>query len=502
MGQYDYNYFTEEEKLKQQRALATSLQQKQLGGGQMVSGWYVPEGKGAMLGNILQNALGAYMGYKTNQGTDANDQQSNDALAAARAKMTTPGASELDAANWLKDPSGFTYKNPASVGPQPESLAAGQVPAIGVPNPAGAGRGFVNEQPGDRATYAAGAGRGVVNEQPGDRAAYIAGHPQQFSSGGGGQFTGSGASGSWGPSTPSTPDIPAPAPLQALAQPAPVGQAALPMAAQAAAQGGQTQPAAVSDFNFDPTQLNAKVSALMQAKAAREAQARDEMYNSGGRGRALANALDVVDLQRLTKIDKPKDGFTLKPGETRFDANGRKVAELGAAPDKEAVKAQAQADAAISGAEQFQGEIRRLVESKIPEDAAGKAGTVGALINKASGGIFKTEGAGAQAELDGVRAKAKQFVIQQLQASGIPASQLANSNIEGEALIASFLNIDYTRMTPEQIRTKLLGIEPLLSKFVKDQRAKYTTKNASPEAPPPTINGVPTYQRGQTIRPQ
>lgn len=129
------------------------------------------------------------------------------------------------------------------MGPQPEPTLAGQVTAMGAPN-------------------SAGAGRGVLNEQPGDRAAYAAGHPQRFSSGGGGQFTGSGASGSWGPSTPVTPDTNAAVAtsLGTATAPAPSQASALPKAAQAAAQAGQTQPVAASDFNFDPTQLNAKVT--------------------------------------------------------------------------------------------------------------------------------------------------------------------------------------------------------------------------------------------------
>lgn len=509
----DYDYDTNAKKIKAQRELAAALQQ-QMHGGQMVSGWYVGPGKKDMYSNILQNVAGAFIGADANKSDEANRKDSQASYEAGRNLLMKDQGEYIDDAQ--QNAYAYTHKRPQDVGPQQEPVApppevAQSFPVRPQPD--------IQSRPLEQAVAAqgAGAGRGVVNPP--------------FVSGGGGEFRGRGASGSWGEPvtqprrggtrgevnrtgiytagvTQPVPPVAAPTVAPAAVQPAilPPPQMGAVEAPPAQVQAQPAAPAAEDGSTFN-VNVDAQQRYLQRAVQADRLKAMSMLERSGERGQGLARAVEAQ------MLGPKKDEYTtLKDGESLY-RNGKLIMQGGGDTlEERKFKYQQEQDAKKNGEkaaevtggaapmQTFKSEIQRILESKVPEDAAGFAGTIGAGINAVTGGVIKTDGAGARAEIDGLKAKAKQAAISSLSARGIPASQLANSNVEAESLVASVFNVDYSRMTPTQIRESMSRTTEELDRGLDAIAIKY---GGQPQATrPSTINGVPAYQRGQTIRPQ
>jgi hypothetical protein len=311
----------EQRKLALKQALISKMQQQTPEQGKMVSGWYVAPGQKASSMSMLSNLLGSYLQAKHYEGQDQLDKASREAYGYGRDLLDKSN----DPNNYVDDAKhnalAYTHKDPSQVGPQlpgdeataypvqqPATLTAGSLPPAQAALPA---------QPGplQKAMQAASQQQATQSNPTYDQMGNVTGQettpspsssPTAPISGGGGEFRGNGATGSF--------DAPAsqPGPLQKAMQAASQQQTAPKPTAQyditiptprspVSTQGDQ-------GFNVD---TGAQVKYLKNAMRADTNKARDVLERSGERGVGLVKAVDAAALNNKGEFK----GEVLKDGD-------------------------------------------------------------------------------------------------------------------------------------------------------------------------------------------
>jgi hypothetical protein len=546
-----FNYADEAEKVKRQRKAAQMLQdyaERDQQGQFIKNGDFIGFAGGNTIGTTLARLASAYLSGKQGEQADALQSDLSAASSATRDHYLTsnPAADRArqgqvdaeSAAEMLREsrrgpvgvqgdpaaesfpvaPPGQVETTPlAPVNPKAASAALAQ------PNVGGAGGSW--DEPDQQVV-----GGGGTIAQPSRRGAM----PRQ------GYFTGQDAGGGRGFVNPPSVDMSQPAPVDPAAaaavvrgQPAPATQpqptlpatpaAEPPNVAQAmsvgpAPQDGPYQPVGDSRSAVEQAGANARQTPQDQLKQI------DGLMRSGPLGQTIGQtmlsqmfgpkaggyefkAVKQGDNEVLVAVNQrdPRDtkvvwqsgqGGSKSVAERTLELNEKKYADEQAQKTRERDATVAQATRRSADLTK---EIDSVLESKMPEDASGKAGTAGAWLNKATGGIVKTDGSNARAYIDGLGDKFIQQAIAQMSAQGVSATQLANTETEAQRLMRSMLNLDYNRMDATQIREQLAKARAGVQALVQDAVSK---GGQGPASAPSTFNGLPAYQRGQTIRPQ
>lgn len=510
--------------------------------GQMVSGWYVPPSRSSGVANVLSNVLGTYMQAKGMQSQADTKKEQAKAFAHALKMLREPGADEDELEQKLSqartNPAAFTYAKPETVGPQDEPVAqsfpvedrgasiqfrdlpkatplaraqAAAAAPTGPVAPAGptlapqqallqAKRELMNDE------AAAGLSVGEFNARVQARASELMGASRPIAA----------------PTVPVAQVTPQPAqPVQA----APAAPLAAAMAAQAP-QAPVAAPAPEPTFNYDrgahEQQVRQAAGGLARAQAARRDQALALMAASGPRGEKFADALLAAQLS-----PKNNEGFTLKEGETRYDASGRPVASGGAGtpkaigtprpgPNGRMVVTMQQGDRVFDmelGADPKAEEaVRERTEGLAT--AKTKLSTLDSTIDRYSpefvgrgvvGGYWNA----LMSKIPGTSEKqARMQIEKELLGAGfdfiqsLGSSQVVNSNVEREYLQSSIAAIDWTN--PESIQKGLSDIRERQRGTLKRHEEWLRSKGEGGAAPSGTFNGLPApgkWDGRTTIRP-
>lgn len=496
-----WSYKSALQQIQDRKDLARQLESYQMQQGRVTNpgGFYAGGTSGLdAFGKAASMILAAYQQqqagdqYKT---AEANQMQ---LMKEAQQGMTTPSEGEtkaLDPSNWGR----YLYNNPENVGPQPEQVAQ----SFPVAPQSNIQTTDLPKQP-------------IGVSQP---------QPAPFVSGGGGQFRGNGATGSWG-DEPQVPPRWAAAGIEPkVLQNAPQRQPVLPQATQAQpvpqpVQQPVPQPATALPTATavqpqpDPQGLSiaadASRAALLDAKRqagvlrlAREADAVDKMRRAGRN--------DLADRYAFPEPKSNEFGVEVKDGKlVRFNKRTGEfdVADIGTggsdaaqrlAFDKEkdareqAAKA-SEGQAKVTAGEQALKEFDAANEKYAPEFI--DKGTLKGYWNGAMSLVPGTDEKQARLQIEREVKSGALTVIQSLN-----SSKVVDSNAERQALEATWANIDW--FNPESVKTGLANIRARTKAAVDRSNAANENLFGAKPAQPGTINGLPApgpYQ-GKTIRP-
>jgi hypothetical protein len=257
-------------------------------------------------------------------------------------------------------------------------------------------------------------------------------------------------------------------------------------------------------FNFDENAAKADVAAklgvLQKAKAARMLQARDALYNSGERGQRIATAIDDAEIKNMFN-PKQTDIIAVKPGESLYDKNSGQFVQVpgGSNRNKEVSTTKDTPEGLLIVYKDGSTELRKDVMTK--ESAAAKEevdskkamvqsgidiknrliGTVDAIIGSgklsdAGAGMgnklsaagnqylgFATDTADIRSQIDALRNQFLPNIMAEMTAKGISPTALLNTEVEAKRAIDATSNLDYTRLTGNQLKAVLLELRTRLS---------------------------------------
>jgi hypothetical protein len=513
---FNYNAAAEDIKRKQQLAELLGQFKVRQGGVTNAGGFYAG---GANWGDALAKALTGYMSGKAahaaTEDKKALEKSSADAYAEALKRLKTPSAEEQELIN---NPSIYQYRNPAEVGPPAEMAGirpdvaqsfpvAPQTPPVSGPQMLPVQptqQQIVQQQRAARpATATPGAQISPTFDPRMSDPDYVepidpVREPQAFQML---QRAGAAQAAQAAPTQPAAPQAPAPALPQAVA----AQQAPAPHA-----------PRRLEDHFA----INEEAAVKTEAERARLRQerilgAQDILNRSGPQGRALLQAMQAAELERLTKggelakvqTEQTADGLL----ERGPDGQWRKVT-VGGQPVR--TQAQETRDAAIAKREGDQREERKNLEALVARNAGfvENLNALGGSIDLLEGPVdalqawagnllnVATDAGDARRRLESVRGQALALGMEASKQQAGTAAGL--SQMESQALQAAIASLQ-TSTSPQESLRQIQNIYRIVNNQMSGAQRRLAELNGGgAQADAPTTSGIARMPaRGETLRP-
>lgn len=126
--------------------------------------------------------------------------------------------------------------------------------------------------------------------------------------------------------------------------------------------------------------------------------------------------------------------------------------------------------------------IGQVIANGDHEAATGIKGKVGSVLNAATG--TSTEAAGARSRIDNLSNQMIPLIFAQLQEDKVSANKVADTMRELNALIASKANLDYNRLSGEQLKNEILKLQNNMLDIVQRKAYGVDAVNTSQEVAP------------------
>lgn len=126
--------------------------------------------------------------------------------------------------------------------------------------------------------------------------------------------------------------------------------------------------------------------------------------------------------------------------------------------------------------------IGQVIANGDHEAATGIKGKVGSVLNAATG--TSTEAAGARSRIDNLSNQMIPLIFAQLQEDKVSANKVADTMRELNALIASKANLDYNRLSGEQLKNEILKLQNNMLDIVQRKAYGVEALNTSQEVAP------------------